>query len=229
MLSLLLATMVAATPAQSDTSYLYRVVLLRAAPGRLLQLIDHYRGRVETYAAAGERPVMLRHRQGDQWDLMLLFPVESFAAHHDRARAQRRDESEPGALIAWREEVFMRGPAAAAFRRGMEGGLFHVEMFLGLPGKRAELFREREMENVFLARLGRPQNFIFTRAGGAAWDLMTIGVYRDLPHFASADTIADERQDAAARAAGFEAASRIGTYLRGLLAQHHDTLAGRVF
>lgn len=229
MLSLLIATIVTAAPLQSDTSYLYRVLLVRAAPGRLLELIEHYRGRVDAYAAAGERPILLRHRQGDQWDLMLVFPVESFAAHYEAARERRRAGAEPDALIAWREEVFMRGPQAETFRRGTDGGLFHIEMFLALPGKRAELFREREMENVFLARIDRPRNFIFTRAGGAAWDLMTIGVYRDLPHFASADTIANDRQDAAARAAGFEAANRIGTYLRSLLWQHHDTLAGRVF
>ena len=54
---------------------------------------------------------------------------------------------------------------------------------------------------------------------------MTIGTYRDLPHFAAADTISAEREAAAARAGGFESPAAIGVYLRTLLARHNDTLA----
>jgi hypothetical protein len=34
-----------------------------------------------------------------------------------------------------------------------------------------------------------------------------------------------EQEEAAAKTAGFQAADRIGTYLRSLMAEHHDTLA----
>ena len=37
--------------------------------------------------------------------------------------------------------------------------------------------------------------------------------------------IAETEQEAAAKAAGFEAANRIGPYLRTLINSHHDTLA----
>jgi hypothetical protein len=98
-------------------------------------------------------------------------------------------------------------------------------MFQALPGRRADLFREREMENAYLKAVVRPQNLIFVRDQGAAWDLFTIGFYRDLKHYAESADIPEAAQEAAARSAGFESASRIGPYLRTLISSHHDTLA----
>ena len=68
---------------------------------------------------------------------------------------------------------------------------------------------------------------------GAQWDLMPIfpmGDFerfyaRDLQHFAERSDLTPEQADEAARAAGFEASNRIGTYLRTLIDYHHDTLA----
>ena len=241
--ALLLSLALIAHPVAADTSYLYRVLLLRAAPGSLLELMDQYRERLPVYEAAGdETPFILRHRQGDQWDLMLLFPVVSFERYYGRDRAERLEGastrsmvSEPefqrtlGDHIAWREELFAFGPPPSIVRPLMDGGaLFHIEMFIALPAKREELFRQREMENAYYANLDRPQNLIFTRAAGAAWDVFTLGVYRDLADFAVGEQIPGDRQDTAAKAAGFEASNRIGTYLRTLIQSHHDTLAGRV-
>ena len=43
---LLIAAVLAANTVQADTSYLYRTLLIRAAPGRLLELIEAYQDRV---------------------------------------------------------------------------------------------------------------------------------------------------------------------------------------
>ena len=59
-------------------------------------------------------------------------------------------------------------------------GYFHLEIFQALAGMRDSLMRERAMENDFLARTGKPVNFIFRKVTGAAWDAFTIGFYRDL-------------------------------------------------
>ena len=41
--------------------------------------------------------------------------------------------------------------------------------------------------------LKEPENFIFVRDQGAAWDIFTIGVFRDLKHYAeSADVPAKD-------------------------------------
>jgi hypothetical protein len=81
------------------------------------------------------------------------------------------------------------------------------------------------MENAYLKALDQPQNSIFVRDAGAAWDLFTIGAYRDLKHYAASADVPETRQEEAARAAGFDSVKGIGPYLRTLIALHHDTLA----
>ena len=236
MLQILIALAAGPGQFQADTSYLYRTLLLRAAPGELLAVIDLYQQHRPTYAASGDgAPFIARHRQGDHWDLMLIFPMGSFAAYYApdritrRAQAEQAFEARVARRVSWREEVFVMGPPVDVIRERLAGGaLYHIEMFVALPGKRDELFREREMENAYLAALVRPQNLIFTRVAGAAWDLFTLGVYRDMTHFAASDQIPAERKNDAALAVGFEAADRIGTYLRTLILRHHDTLAAPI-
>ena len=188
---------------------LHRMTLLRAAPGRLLDLV----------AAVKGRGLVLRHSQGDQWDLMVLAPV---AAYADLAVAPPLADP---ALVAWQEDEIVRGPDVARLDGFAAAGLYHIEMFVALAGRRGDLVREREMENTYLAALGRPRNAIFVRELGAAWDAFTIGPYRSWKHFAERDDILPDRSAAAARAAGFEGDDRIGPYLRSLIQSHHDTLA----
>jgi len=188
---------------------LHRMTLLRAAPGRLLELV----------AAVKGRGLVLRHSQGDQWDLMVLAPVAGYA---DLAGAPPLADP---ALVAWQEDEIVRGPDVARLDGFATAGLYHIEMFVALAGRRGDLVREREMENAYLTTLGRPRNAIFVRELGAAWDAFTIGPYRSWKHFAERDDIPPERSTAAARAAGFEGDDRIGPYLRSLIQSHHDTLA----
>lgn len=81
------------------------------------------------------------------------------------------------------------------------------------------------MENAYARSLKEPENFIFVRDQGAAWDIFTIGVFRDLKHYAESADVSAKDQEAAAKAAGFEAPSQIGPYLRRFIREHHDTLA----
>jgi hypothetical protein len=128
--------------------------------------------------------------------------------------------------ITWQEDLFVYGPPLADLRKGFaEGTFFHVEMFESLPGKFADLYKEREMENAYSKALRQPQNFIFVRDQGAAWDIFTIGIYRDLKHYAEGTSLSSAEQEAAAKAAGFESPSQIGPYLRRFIRTHHDTLA----
>ena len=212
-----LGTAVGASPAGASEpapvsmrgDVLHRMTLLRAAPGRLLELV----------AAVKGRGLVLRHSQGDQWDLMLLAPVAGYAELGGAAPL-----AEP-ALVAWQEDELVRGPDLGRLDGFASAGLYHVEMFVALAGRRSDLLREREMENAYLAALGRPRNAIFVRELGAAWDAFTIGAYRSWKHFAERDDIPPDRSLAAARNAGFEGDDRIGPYLRSLIQSHHDTLA----
>lgn len=225
-------------PQQEGT---YRTLLVRAAPGHLQDVLDAIAERLPAYPAAGEEsPLVLRHSQGDQWDLMLLFPLRSvedwFGARTERWRAASPGTETEAAFerriepwIAWREETFVAGPAVSTLRtRDADAGYYHVEMFVALPGRRADLLQQRAMENEFLESIGRSSNLIFTRIAGGAWDAYTIGFYRDLQHYAEPGRLTAEAEELAAQEAGFESRRTIGTYLRELIASHHDTLATRV-
>jgi len=244
MLALLAASTAGPGLAQTSGDYAYRVLLLRAAPGHLTELIDLYRDRIPVYEAAGEeRPMILRHSQGDQWDLMILWPVASLEAYYSAARTERRATAARAAgaggektfegrqreITAWRQEQFVQGVSPDRFYRAAEGaGLAHVEMFVALPGAYDELLRQRDMEGEYLAATGRNANLVFTRIAGAEWDLFTLGFYPDMVAFAAEPDLAPEAFEAAAIVAGFESRNAIGTYLRSLIDYHNDTLAGVV-
>jgi hypothetical protein len=220
----------------APAGYLYKASLVQAAPGKLLELIDLHKSLRSAIAEGGdEAPFWMRHSQGDRWDLLLLFPIGSYSDYYSLERAARREKAVRSSqsilekirdATARQEDIFVIGPALAEVRSRFAGaGFFHVEMFHALAGKRSDLSREREMENTYLKTLGRPQNLIFVRDQGAAWDLFTIGFYRDLKHYAGSADIPEASQEAAAKAAGFESAKQIGPYLRALIGSHHDTLA----
>ena len=220
----------------------YRVLFLRAAPGHLTELIDLYRDRIAVLVAAGEaRPVFMRHSQGDQWDLMLLFPVAGLEEYFSAARARRlarsagdglagaRFEARLRAITAWREELFVDGPTADTVAvRNRDAGFYHVEVFRALPGRYDDLVEQRRMENAYYHATRRAGNLIFTRLAGASWDTFTIGFYGDIEEFAATPDLPPEVFERAAREAGFESRGTIGTYLRSLIDEHHDTLATRV-
>lgn len=83
------------------------------------------------------------------------------------------------------------------------------------------------MENDYLGRIGRPLNMIFYKTMGGPWDCFTLGLYRDLQHFAASADVPDDVENEAAVAAGFESASMIGPYMRSLINWHQDTI-GRI-
>jgi hypothetical protein len=215
--------------------YVYRVETLQAAPGRMFDLMDLYRGYFDELEAVGEeRPMWMRHSQGDQWDLMIVYPVGTMAGYFGDARASARArlrtrEAEMNRITGWREELFARGPALAAVRQAYDAaGFFHVEMFVGLPGKREELLKQRRMENDYYTNIRERGNAIFTRVAGAQFDSFTIGFYQDLKDFAdTGDAMTDEQDRQAQADAGFTP-GEIGLYLRSLLLHHHDTLAVRI-
>lgn len=235
-LLLVLAAMPQRALAQSQPqpTYLYKTSLVQAAPGKLLDLIDAYKKIFveETKVAGDATPLWMRHSQGDRWDLLILFPMGSYMDYYKPDRVVKRDtvlDTWRDRLkndIAWQEDVFVYGPPFDDLRKAFAtAGLFHVEMFQSLPGKQTELQKQREMENAFSRSVKAPENFIFLRDQGAAWDLFTIGCFENLKQYAQAADVPAAEADAAAKSAGFESTAQIGPYLRTLIALHRDTLA----
>ena len=219
--------------------YLYKTTFLRAAPGKLLDLIALTKDRLPVIEAAGDaRPFWWRHTQGDQWDLMILTPMGSYTDYYAKARLAKRDQAAAAAglswpdfarrldaCVSWKEDVFVYGPSLEFVRKQFEGmAYFHIEIMISLPGKQAELYQEREMEDVYGVAQGRPYNMIFVRDQGASWDIYTLGCYRDLQHWAQPSPLTKEQREEAAKKAGFAGADAIGPYMRSLIDMHRDTM-----
>jgi hypothetical protein len=233
------AVSAAKTSQPAERTYLYKTTFVRAAPGRLLDLIALYKSRMAVMDESGdERPLWWRHTQGDQWDLMLLFPMGSYTEYYSKERLSRREKVAKAAALpdkeflhklnscsAWREDIFVLGPPLDEVKKAFDGtAYYHIEIFISLPGKQEELYKEREMENAYQVATGRPENLIFVRDQGATWDLFTLGCYRDIMHWASSSDIPKEKRDAAARRAGFDGPDAIGPYMRTLIDMHRDTM-----
>lgn len=218
---------------------LYKVKLMRAAPGKLLEVIELLKADMASYESYGiEQPYLMRHSQGDQWDLMMIYPIENLSAYYSEAfQNQLQGSNSLGKTygdafyerISYQEESIVSGPDKSLFNEWFrQYGYYHVEIFTSLAGKQAELLKEREMENVYLKEINRRPNFIFTKVTGASWDIFTIGYYTGIKDYASSADIPIEEENRAAKVAGFESVYTIGSYLRELLLEHHDTLAGAV-
>ncbi len=218
---------------------LYKVNLLRAKPGELLTLIDVIKEDISKSTNFGiSKPYLLRHSQGDHWDLMLIIPIPSLeeyfanSAIENRAKSQSLEKSygdDYFNLISFQEEAILAGPAISVFKPAFENySFFHIEIFTSLAGKQSELLEQRQMENEFYRHINHKPNLIFSRVFGPSWDIITIGSYKSLQDFADDGGISFEKEDAAAKKAGFSGVNYIGSYLRSLLLEHHDTLANKV-
>ena len=227
--------------ASNEGDYLYRVETIRAAPGKLEALLDWAAAaRDARYFedAGGSFPLVMRHSQGDQWDIFVILPMESFTAFHSKARTAKRAEAAKkhaallaaqDGLIAFEEDLFAFGPPFADVAEAYKAnGLYHIEMFEAAPGAAGDLLEQRRMENAYLAATGQTQNMIFRRANGTDVDVFTIGFHKSLEAFAAPAPASDEEKEAAARAAGFKNRADISFYLRSLISGHHDTLATKV-
>jgi hypothetical protein len=229
---LLLLLAPAALAAKGD--YLYRARLVQATPGKFVELLDLLGRESATMVSGGDAPpFIMRHSQGDHWDLMVIYPMGSYTEYYSAERVAKRKKAANSDIearihqdIAWEEDVFSLGPPLEAVKSAYAGaGFFHIEMIHALPGKQAELVKEREMESAYSTYLNRPELFIFVRDQGAAWDVFSIDFYRDIKHYAEAADVPVDKQQAAARAAGYTGPDQIGPYFRSVLAYHHDTLA----
>lgn len=198
---------------------LYRVSTVRAAPGSLPALLERISSRKEPPRSS----CVMRHSQGDQWDLMIIEPITASEAMNGGLLAQL-DE-----YIAFETDHFAYGPSWEAISAAYDDNSFyHIEMFEAVAGKADDLLEQRRMENAYLGATGQTPNMIFRRAAGSDVDVFTIGFHKDMEAFAAPSDVSDADKEAAAIEAGFEARSDISFYLRSLISGHHDTLAVKV-
>jgi len=211
--------LVPAHAGELEGDQLYRVTTVRAAVGSLPDLLDSIAAR-----RTGERPpLVMRHSQGDHWDLMIITAVDQDSALEPGFLAPSFE------LIAFEEGRYAYGPSWADVSAAYsDNSFYHIEMFEAAPGKAEELLGQRRMENTYLAATELKPNMIFRRAAGSDVDAFTIGFHKDMEAFAAPSDVSDEDKESAAIDAGFKARSDISFYLRSLITGHHDTLAVKV-
>ena len=125
----------------AEAAYLYRVMMVRAAPGELAQLIDLFKETMPVLPP-DERPFWMRHSQGDQWDRLLVYPVKSFTEFYSAERIERRARAVTDAgmsqddidrrfhaLFAWHEDVFVEGPPLNEVRRALTAPGFSMSRY----------------------------------------------------------------------------------------------------
>lgn len=204
--------------ADLEGDQLYRVSTVRAAPGSFPRLLEQIASRESRSST-----LVMRHSQGDQWDLMIIEAIDA-----DDAMTAGIAEKLVGS-IAFHEDHFAYGPSWRAIRSAYDDNdFYHIEMFEAVAGKAEELLEQRRMENAYLSATGQTPNTIFRRAAGSNVDVFTIGFHKSLEAFAAPSGVSDEDKEAAAREAGFKNRSDISFYLRSLISGHHDTLAVKV-
>jgi len=230
-----------ARTAELESDFLYKVTTIRAATGSLPGLLDWEKQlKNSTYFedAGQEQPLLMRHSQGDQWDLLIIVPMRSWTDYHSPTATELRAKAAVKhaeliaagqAFFAFYEDHFAYGPTWPVVKSAYEANsFFHIEMFKAAPGKQAELVQQRRMENAYLAATGQTPNMIFHRAAGSDVDVFTIGFHPGFEAFAAPAKVTNAEKEAEAIAAGFKNLSDISFYLRSLISSHHDTLAVKV-
>ncbi len=234
-----LPSLAAAQGALPTRPELYKFVTIQAAPGKLPDLLAAYRQRASVMASNGdELPILVRHSQGDRWDLLMIYPIGSFTDYYSRERMAKRDAAGTASglsnaafqerlyeLIAWHEDVFVWGPPVPELRGYVQGAtVAHLEMMQAMAGRHEALTRQRYMESAFNVNRGRPQMLVFTHEQGAAWDVITLDAWKDWRQYGEAQMVAADVSEAAAKKAGFPSADAVGVAMRSLINTHHDTL-----
>lgn len=193
----------------------YQVTLLRAAPGELGELLEHVK--MQKSDASGNLMIM-RHSQGDHWDLMLLAPFD------------KPEMDDYGNWVDFQHDFLVESETNwdELLKKDSDAGIYHIEMFRAAKGLEKKLLEQRRMENVWYSEIGKGENIIFTTKFGSDVDNFTLGFYKDMMHFASEPAFSEEEINTAAKTAGFESSSTVGLYLREFLVGHNDTIATKV-
>ena len=151
-----------------EGNYLYKVTTIRAATGALADLLEweaRLSGSDYYVDADQERPLLMRHSQGDQWDLLVIVPMQSWTDYHSQAATEKRslaaakheDLIAAGQrLFAFYEDHFAYGPSWSVLKSAYAANsFFHIEMFEAASGKQMNFSSSAEWKTRTLYRPGR--------------------------------------------------------------------------
>lgn len=205
----------------------YLISQYRAAPGNfpaLIELVKH----TKWSAYGSDKPVIMRHSNGNHWDLMLILK-HNLGCKTDIACAEmsKNYENALNDLVDFHLSFTASSETswASIQRQNENAGLYHVEMFKAAAGKHRALLHQRHIENGYLSLTGQLTNVIFTNNLGSDFDVFTVGFHASLKSFATSPDLTTEQIEKAATDAGFKNRADISFNLREQIVGHQDTLA----
>lgn len=214
-----------ATSAMADDFW---VTQYRAAPGKFPTLLELVKNTDWQVLPAGV-PIMMRHSQGNHWDLMLLGKIAECETSECQTTLDAFEQA-VDQLVDF--DLTFLASSSTSWKelkaKNENTGLYHIEMFQAGAGKHAALMRQRVIENDFIKRIGQSPNEIFEVSIGSDFDIFTIGFYENLQVYATPANVTQEQTEAAAKAAGFKNRADVSFLLRELIVGHQDTLAVKV-
>jgi hypothetical protein len=203
---------------QAAASELYHIHIAKAAPGKLPQLIEAYNNSPAPEANEPQfRPIILRHREGSEWDLISITPLgRQVTISADVPPQAVQDYYQRVApLTDWHTDTFVVGPSWAVVQKALlvaKGEpIYIVTDYRSLPGHRTQLRQVLDRG----AQETPDRNVLFAHVEGSSWNFLGITRY---------DSWAEMGAPPPQAPAG-TAVQDQGLAMREHLAAHHDTIA----
>ena len=205
--------------AQAPALELYHIHFSKAAPGKLTQLIDAYqKGPAPEANEPQVTPIIMRHREGGEWDLITITPLGKQVTLTASAPSQAVQDfnTRVGPLSDWHGDTFVTGPAWAVVQKALVPAkdakpVYVVSDYRSLAGHRAQLRQilDRNEQDT----PGR--SVLFAHVEGAPWNFLTVTSYDS---WNAIDAPPPQPASGPAR-------PEAGLELRDHMAVHHDTIA----
>lgn len=208
--------------AAAEERDVYHITAVRAAPGRYGDLLKV--AGTPLPSSSGGFSVVLRHAQGEDWDLLLIRHLGEKAVVErgapDPTLAERRT------ITAWHSDSYVLGPPLAEFRKqlGLDAiktgagaappDVFIISTFNAVPGHQPQLRAALEQPAPGDTSTG---SVILTHLEGAPWHLLAISRYASWQDFAKAMS--------AASGAPAQQTGQKPSGLRQHMSSHSDSLA----
>jgi len=217
------ATLATQAPAGGGVE-LYHVHFVKAAPGKLVELIDAYVN-APPDPQSPTPPVILRHREGDDWNLLVIAPLGTESTVRVAAPSAELQQflTRTRGMRAMHNDTFAIGPPWTEARKLMlgderpeasaAGGIYVVSVFRALPGHRDQL--EGVLRKMAAEDAGK--TVVLQHLEGAPWEFVMVTRYESWTAFGESE------QKLGGQAPG-PATLSMGEHL----AEHHDTIAERI-
>jgi hypothetical protein len=204
---------------QAPALELYHIHVVKAAPGKLLQLVDTYKSAPGPEANEPQvSPIILRHREGGEWDLIVITPLGKQTTISASALPQAVQDFNQRVqpLTDWHADTFTVGPVWDVVQKAIVPAkdaqpVYQISDYRSLTGHRQQL--REVLDRNAQATPGR--SVLFSHAEGAPWNFLSVTRY---------DSWAALGAPAPPPAAG-ATQQEAGLAIREHMSVHHDTIA----